>query len=318
MCKSFFIAALLLLTLASTSPAQRNPPMPSQVSDNEREQLFARYSENKKQPNPERQRLAYEAARDYVKRYGGDVDSNLPELRRFVTQYERVMRSYVLHEAYVARKYEKVFEIGRENLRKDPEDFYVLATLTQAGYENAQTGDTSLNEETIGYAKSAVALLESGQLNHYDPFETVTDAQGFLNFAVGWFLRDQSPVEAAASLTKSIKSGASVKDDPLVYNLLGIAILKGEYAQLAAEYNGRFGNKLPSPEQQAMWEKLAKLGNRVIDAYARAVALSTKPEHAAAKARLMPRLASLYKSFHNNSDAGLSDLIANVLSQPLP
>lgn len=318
MYRSLFIATLLLITLASTSLAQRNPSMPSQISDTEKEELFARYSDNKKQPNPERQRLAYEAARDYVKRYGGDVDSNLSELRRFVAQYERVMRSYALHEAYLTKKYAKVFEIGRENLKKDPDSFYVLATLTQAGYENAQTGDTALNEETIGYAKAAIALFDSGKITHYDPFETATAAEGFLNFALGWFLRDHSPVEAAASLTRSVKSGAGIKDDPLVYNLLGIAILKGEYAQLAAEYNAKFGNQLPSPEQQAMWQKLAKVGDRVIDAYARAVVLSTKPEHAEAKTKMMARLASLYKSFHNNSDAGLNELIANVLARPLP
>src|SRR5262249_4687270 len=119
MYKNFFIATLLLLTLASTSSAQRNPAMATQVSDTEKEQLYARYSENKKMANPERQRLAYEAALDYVKRFGEDVDSNLAELRRFVAQYERAMRSYLVNEAYVAKKYAKVFELGRENLRKD-------------------------------------------------------------------------------------------------------------------------------------------------------------------------------------------------------
>ena len=33
---------------------------------------------------------------------------------------------------------------------------------------------------------------------------------------------------------------------------------------------------------------------------------------------MLAQLTSLYKSFHNNSDAGLNDLIATVLSKPLP
>ena len=292
--------------------------MPTQVSDSEKEQLYNRFAENKKLPISERQRIAYEAARDYVKRFGHEVDPHLAEVRRFVTEYEKVMRNYELHEAYVAKKYAKVFEIGRATLKKDPENFYVLATLTQAGYDNAQTGDASLNEESIGYAKAALAIADKDGLSRTDPFATIEDARGFLNFALGWFLRTQSPAEAAAAFTKAAKSGSKYKDDPLIYNLLGIAILKGEYAQLAAEYNTKFGNKPPSPEQQAMWDRIAKLGARVIDAYARAVALSTRPEQAEAKAKMLSQLTTLYKSFHNNSDAGLTELIATVLSKPLP
>jgi hypothetical protein len=318
MSKNFFVAAILLLAFASVASAQRNPTMPSQMTDAEKDTLYTRFAENKKVPIPERQKLAYEAAREYVNRFSGDGGPHLPEMRKFVNEYEKALRSYALHEAYKAKKYAKAFEIGRENLKKDPENFYVLATLTQAGYDNSQTGDASLNEETIKYAKSAVTLLESGKLTQHDPFASAADAEGFLNFALGWFLRDQSPVEATASLTKAAKAGGTFKDDPLTYNLLGIAILKGEYAQIAADYNAKFGNKPPSPEQQAAWDKLVQTGGRVIDAYARAVALSTKPEQAEGRAKMLARLTALYKSFNNNSDAGLSELIAGVLSKPLP
>jgi hypothetical protein len=292
--------------------------MPTQISDAEKEDLYTRFAENKKIPIAERQRLAYEAARDYVKRFGNESDAHLSEMRRFVTEYERVMRNYELHEAYVAKKYAKVFELGRARLKQDPDNFYVLATLTKAGYDQAQTGDASLNEESTGYAKAALALAAKDDFSHPDPFANVEEAKGFLNFALGSFLRAQSPVEAAEAFTKAAQSGSRYKDDPLTYNLLGITILKGEYAQVAAEYNTKFGNKPPSPEQQAMWDRIAKLGERVIDAYARAVALSTRPEQAEAKAKMLAQLTALYKSFHNNSDAGLSELIANVLSKPLP
>jgi hypothetical protein len=318
MSKNFFIAAIFLLALASIASAQRNPTMPSQLTDSEKDTLYTRFSEHKKVPIAERQKLAYEAAREYVDRFSADGGPHLPEMRKFVSEYEKAIRSYALHEAYKAKKYAKAFEIGRENLKKDPENFYVLATLTQAGYDNSQTADSTLNEETIKYAKSAIAVLDSGKLTQHDPFANAADAEGFLNFALGWFLRDQSPVEAAASLTRATKAGTRYKDDPLTYNLLGIAILKGEYAQIAAEYNAKFGNKPPSPEQQAAWEKLVQTGGRVIDAYARAVALSTKPEQAEGRAKMLARLTALYKNFNNNSDAGLNELIAGVLSKPLP
>ena len=48
------------------------------------------------------------------------------------------------------------------------------------------------------------------------------------------------------------------------------------------------------------------------------MALSARPEQQDAKTKILAQLTELYKSFHNNSDAGLSELISTVLSKPLP
>jgi hypothetical protein len=313
----FFHLLIVLVVSASVCLAQRNPTMTSQLNDSDREQLYSRYSENKKVPVAERQKIAYEAARDYVKRYSGEQDSHLAEMRRFVHEYERVMANFEVHEAYAAKKYAKVFEIGRASLKKDADNFYVLATLAQVGYAQAQAGDASLNEETIDYTKRAVALAAAEKFSAADPFGSVADARGFLNFALGWFLRATAPVDADAALVRAVQSGSRYKDDPLTYNLLGIAVLK-EYGQVSAEYNEKFGGKQSTPEQQAMLQRIVKLGERAVDAYARAVALSAKPEQQEARGKMMTQLTALYKNFHNGSDEGLNEYIAAVLSKPLP
>jgi hypothetical protein len=313
----FFHLLIVLVVSASVCLAQRNPTMTSQLNDSDREQLYSRYSENKKVPVAERQKIAYEAARDYVKRYSGEQDSHLAEMRRFVHEYERVMANFEVHEAYAAKKYAKVFEIGRASLKKDADNFYVLATLAQVGYAQAQAGDASLNEETIDYTKRAVALAGAEKFSAADPFGSVADARGFLNFALGWFLRATAPVDADAALVRAVQSGSRYKDDPLTYNLLGIAVLK-EYGQVSAEYNEKFGGKQSTPEQQAMLQRIVKLGERAVDAYARAVALSAKPEQQEARGKMMTQLTALYKNFHNGSDDGLNEYIAAVLSKPLP
>jgi hypothetical protein len=313
----FFHLLIVLVVSASVCLAQRNPTMTSQLNDSDREQLYSRYSENKKVPVAERQKIAYEAARDYVKRYSGEQDSHLAEMRRFVHEYERVMANFEVHEAYAAKKYAKVFEIGRASLKKDADNFYVLATLAQVGYAQAQAGDASLNEETIDYTKRAIALAEAEKFSAADPFGSVADARGFLNFALGWFLRATAPVDADAALVRAVQSGSRYKDDPLTYNLLGIAVLK-EYGQVSAEYNEKFGGKQSTPEQQAMLQRIVKLGERAVDAYARAVALSAKPEQQEARGKMMTQLTALYKNFHNGSDEGLNEYIAAVLSKPLP
>ena len=57
----------------------------------------------------------------------------------------------------------------------------------------------------------------------------------------------------------------------------------------------------------------------MIDAYARAVALAgNDAKYTAPKKEWMDGLSTWYKYRHNQSDAGLTELIAAVLNKPLP
>jgi hypothetical protein len=311
------ISTVLLLGLAASASAQINPTMPSQQADNNKENLYAQFSDYRKSVNPEERRLAYPAARDYLRKFGGDNDSNARDVQAFVTAYERALHDGDVFSAYTAKNYLKAFELGRPHLRTDPDDFFVLATLTEAGYENAVAGNAALNDETTGYARRAIKLLEGGKLGKPDPFKNMEYARGFLNSSLGWFIKDQAPVEAAAAFLKAAKSDSPYRTDPSIYHRMGIAILKGEFATLSAEYNQKFGAKQSSPEQSAMLERIMHAGERAIDAYARAVALMDRPEQQEARNKILAQLTTLYKNFHNNSDTGLNELIATVLSKPL-
>jgi len=308
----------LFLGFSGSVTAQRNPTMPSQFDDSSKEALYSDFLANKKVPNAEKQRLAYEAAKEYVRRFSADRDSNLVETRRFVLEYERVKRHYELYTVFSAKNYSKTFEIGREILAKDSDDFYTLGLLSMAGSSSAGGGDASLNEETVRYSKKALELLDSPDVKKSDPFPSMEEARDSLNSTVGWLLKDQAPVEAAAALVRAIKVNGSSSKNPRILYFLATSILKGEYAQLSAEYNTKFGNKPPSPEQQAMLERLMKVGDRAVDAYARAVALSSGPKDEENRRKLMTQLTSLYKNFHNGSDAGLDALVSSVLTKPLP
>lgn len=151
-----------------------------------------------------------------------------------------------------------------------------------------------------------------------DPFTSIEVAVGFLNYAVGNLLKDQSPVEAAAAFLKAVKSDSPYRTEPVAYHRLGAALLKGDFAQLSAEYNEKYGAKQSSPEQKAMFDRINQVIERAIDAYARAVALSTTPQQQEAKNKILAQLTALYKSFHGGSEAGLTELIAGVLAKPLP
>ena len=201
-----FIATIVLFALTSIASAQRNPTMPTAMSDSDKEQLYTRFAENKKVPSADRQRLAYEDAKDYVRRFGNDVDPHLAEVRRFVTEYERVMKNYQLLEAYRAKKYAKAFEIGRATLKKEPENFFVLATLVEAGYDNAQTGDTSLNEETIGHANVRARAPGGRQgVNIYSIRDCAKTRVAFLTLRMAGLCARSRRCEAADALTKAVK-----------------------------------------------------------------------------------------------------------------
>ena len=302
--------------LPQTTPT--NPTMTSRHNDSEKEDLYARFTDYKRNPNPEQQRFAYPIAKDYLRRWGGGSDAETKEVRRWVTEYERAMNQGQLYAAYDAKTYVKTFEIGRPLIKSDPEYFFALAILTEAGYDNSLTGDSSLNAEAADYARRAIVLLEGGKVQKPDPFKSLEVARGFLNYAYGTFVKDEKPVEAAAAFGKAVRADSPFRTDPVAYHRLGVAILKGEFAQLSNEYNQKFGGKTSSPEQTAMLQRLSSLVNQTMDAYARAVALSTKPEQQELRNKILGQLTTLYKNFHNNSDAGLNELISTVLSKPLP
>lgn len=293
--------------------------MPSQQTDAQKDDLYATFSELKRVPVAENQKLAYEAGKEYLRRYGGDSsDPDVKVVRKFVGEYEKVRGEFDIDRAYGAKNYAKTFEIGRALLQKQPENFYFLSVMAEAGYENSIAGNASLNAETVDYAKRAIQLLNGGKVTKADPFKSIGIASGFLNFAVGNLLKDQSPVEAAAAFQRAVRSDSPYQTEPLAYHRLGAAILKGEFAQLSAEYNEKYGAKKSSAEQQAMFGQINHVVERAIDAYARAVALSTSPQQQEAKNKILAQLTALYKNFHNDSEAGLNELIASVLSKPLP
>src|SRR6266850_7080685 len=123
-------AALLISGFAIRVSAQRNPPMPSQQTDTQKDDLYATFTDLKRIPVAEKQKLAYEAGKEYLRRYGGDnSDPDVKVVRKFVTEYEGVRGEFDIDRAYGVKNYPKTFEIGRALLQKQPENFYFLGIL---------------------------------------------------------------------------------------------------------------------------------------------------------------------------------------------
>jgi len=174
-----------------------NPSMASSYMDSEREQTYARFTDFKRNLDPDQQRFAYGTAKAYLRRWGGEKDADTKEVIKWVTEYERQMHQGDLYAAYNAKKYAQTFELARPMIKADPEYFFGLAIMTEAGYDNSLTGNTSLNAETADYARRAIQLLEAGKVTKVDPFKSIEIARGFLNYALGSMVKDEKPAEAA-------------------------------------------------------------------------------------------------------------------------
>jgi hypothetical protein len=322
--------ALLALTVASsaqttttagggTAGFPNNPSVASSYLDSEKERLYAQFTDFKRNVNPDQQRFAYPTAKEYLRRWGGEKDAETKEVARWVAEYERQLHQADLFAAYNAKKYAQTFELARPMIKADPEFFFAFAIMAEAGYDNSLTGNTSLNAETADDARQAIALLDSGKVTNPDPFKSMEVARAFLNYALATMIKDEKPAEAAAAYRIALKSAESpYHSDPIAYHRLGIAIYKGVLTPLSGEYNDKFGGKQASAEQTALLNRILSAADQAIDAYARAVALSTKPDQQALRGKILAQLTTIYKSFHNNSDEGLNDLIAGVMAKPMP
>jgi len=109
------------------------------------------------------------------------------------------------------------------------------------------------------------------------------------------------------------------KTAPSTYYYLALAYQSGPYKKLSADYSARFANKAETPESKTALDSLYKAVDKIIDAYARAVALAgNDPQNQKAKAAWMQPLTDFYKFRHETSATGLNEFIAGVLAQPLP
>jgi hypothetical protein len=280
--------------------------------------LYKKFLDNYK-GTPDQQKTAYEAGKDYLSKYSGDTSAeNAPILKfigNWVGKYEGAAAEFNFTKA-VNENPSQAFQYSRDLLAKNPDNLKVYLQLVVAGLKNAQSGNKSLNADTANAARKALQLIEQGKTSDvWLPFTSQQEAAPGLNYYLGFFTLENSPAEAATYLIKAAQSNSSYSKEPTTYEFLGAAYFNSEYKPLAAEYKQKYENQPETPESKALFDKINAVTDRVIDSYARAVAL-TPASQAKAKSDRMAKLTVLYKQRHE-SEAGLPELIASILSKPI-
>ena len=311
----------LALAFSASSRVTAQPRTVSSVQETEDEYkvtTYKRFVENR-EPNPA---AAYQAARDYMARYNKEDDQYTRYLKQWISAFEKDERQdNLLRAIYGEKNYAAGFGLAKQVLADDPEDIKALIALGYGGYlatKNAK--NETYNADSVRYAQKALQLIDSGKTpDVWEPFKSREDAVASLNYAIGFIDLKPRPEEAIGRFVKVIGIDSDLRKTPSTFYLLAVAYEQGPYKRLSADYTKRFANQAETPESKAALDTLNKVMDHIIDAYARAVALSgNEPQNQAKKAEWTKRLTDLYKFRHEGSDAGLTEFIAGALAKPLP
>jgi len=138
-----------------------------------------------------------------------------------------------------------------------------------------------------------------------------------MNYTVGSLTVEQDPTNALKYLIKSTQFETPLKKSAFTYALIAGAYETGPYAKQAEAYK-IYKDKEETPESKLALANIHQIVDRMIDGYARAVALAGA-DLATQKATWHESLKTWYK-FRNPNDpeTAVDTLVAGILSKPLP
>lgn len=274
--------------------------------------------------NPDQQKAAYESGKEYLTKYGNcpdEADKKVASfIQNWVGKYEKAVVEFNCTKA-ANETPARAFEACQPLLAANPDNLKVRLALVGAGIKSYSSGNKSLNQRAAAEARTALQMIESGKTSDtWAPFANQQDAPAGLRYYIAAWTLDTNPEESATQLLKIAQSNSIFAKEPATYQLLGAAYYNGELKKLADEYKAKYEGKEETPESAALFARINQVLDRVIDAYARAIALSNAnpSKYGATVTALRPVLTNLYKQRHEGQETGLNELIAGVLNKPLP
>jgi hypothetical protein len=363
-----FILVLSLVSVGGRNliSASVSSAFAQETDDQVKIDIYKRFYDNIRN-NPT---VAYQAAKDYIKRYPKDKDQYTDYLTKWMVFYERDDRKKRLPILINEKNFAEAYRVGSQILADEPDYLRTQIDLGYAGYlaatycSNAVTeaGDTikkvaqrcsvspeevarmnnnagldsplpvgqtvklpsaaagTFTTEALTNARKAIQAIESGRApSEWIPFKGKDDTLAHLYYATASLNLKTAPEQALDALLKVAQLDSELKKSPSTYFYVAYAYETGPYRTLSTAYQKDYADKPETPESKAALAKLNVVIDRLIDAYARAVAAAgSDPKTQAAKAQWMASLTNYYKFRHENSEAGLNELIASALSKPLP
>jgi hypothetical protein len=316
--------ALLALTVAAQQTQPAAPAVTTTTQDScppeARDALYKTFTENRTKD----QKQAYDAGKKYLDcKIATPTESQtkiIEYLTRWVTAYEKGDRwNRFIDELYNKKNYPNAFKLGGEILKDEPDNTKVMVHLGANGYLVGPLNNPQLTTEAVDYARKAMAALESGKtVDDWSPLQGQGLAVAYMNYTIGSLTVDKDPAAALKFLLKSAQVETPLKKSAYTYALIAGAYETGPYAKQSADYKTLYSGKDETPESKLALANIHQIVDRMIDGYARAVALAGA-ELAAQKTAWNDSLKQWYK-FRNpdQPETGVDGVVAGILSKPLP
>src|SRR5215510_2416340 len=311
-------AVLLAIPVAAKSVMfEPDSPVQDQCSQENKDAFYATFREVRKTDEAK----AYDAAKKYLACAGSEDTDITKYLKKWVGSYEEGTKKNQLPQLiYNEKKYNEAFALGKTTLASDPDNLKVLIDLGYAGYLASVAKNNANNADAITYAKKAIQLLESGKtVEAWTPFNNKDEALAYLNYSVGVLTVAQDPASALPHLIKAATLESNLKKTPYTYSYIAGAYETGSYAKQSADYQAKYAGKDETPESKLALANINQVVDRMVDAYARAVAAAgSDAAYAKQKPEWQESLSTWYKYRHDKSEAGMPEMVAGILSKPLP
>ena len=242
-------------------------------------------------------------------------------LKNFVTKYEDATKKAKFRDLlYNQMKYAEAYALGKEILAAEPENLQVLVDLGTNAYLLPPLKNAQLTAEGLGYAQRALAALDGGKtLEDWKPLGSKDVAVSYLNYSIGTLTLEKDPAGALKNLIKSAQFETPLKKSPYTYAYIAGAYETGTYAKMSDEYKACCLGKDETPDSKLMLANINQIIDRMIDAYARAVALAgTDAKFTQAKTGWNESLTQWYKYRNGDKTDGMDQLVAGIMTKPLP
>jgi len=315
------VAILALPAAARTLIAQPDNAFQDACAQEAKDALYQQIRANLKTD----QAKAYEDAKKYLACPPGTEVSEgqqkiIDYLKNFVAKYEDATKRTKYRELiYNEKKYAEGYALGKEILATEPDNLQVLVDLGANAYLLPPLKNPQLTADGLVYAQKALAMLDAGKtLEKWDTLRSKDDAVAYTNYSIGTLTLEKDPAAALKNLIKAAQFDTPLKKSAYTYAYIAGAYETGPYAKLSDQYKSLYQGKDETPESKLMLANINQLVDRMIDAYARAVALAGADTPAAAKTGWNESLTQWYKFRNGDKTDGMDQLIAGILSKPLP
>ncbi len=318
--------ALLVSVLAPAAFAQPQTQTPKFKTEEEQKAYEVFYNAQYVQKDLVK---AYDLAKVFVERYPDSEVAPYAKssiINKVGNDFQAALMAFYADNPPVLAKLDKLISVGEEYLRWQPEQPYVSSHMGLASSRAALAGTLKdLNRAKV-LAEKALKLMESPTppanypKEQYDPLRenVIISANQYLGY---YELEQPNPnLDAAiAFLTKSMqmknKDGLGWKD-PNNYWFRASAYQK-RYGTLSAQYRGLTDEQKSAEQGKAILDQINPLIDKMIDDYARVVAVAAANE--AAKelmAAAKESLDSFWKYRYSNLANGQNDLVKHFQADP--